>query len=687
MTIIFANINVTKLSSQEAQEILQNLEQELIKHNHAYFVENNPIISDAEYDYLVKLHNHITQEFPDLAIKDSQVTKVGFSISEKFNKITHDIPMLSLDNAFSEEDFKDFIRRAQSFLKNFDFAELFAELKIDGLSFAARYENGILVQASTRGDGYVGEDVTTNLKTIKDFPQQLKDVPKIFEVRGEIYISKHDFIEMNRHQEKKFANPRNAAAGSLRQLNSSITASRPLKYFVYSLGSTSEIFAKTQAELIQKFHELQLNVAPYCSQIHSLAEVRAYYQKILALREELPFEIDGVVFKINDYNLQQRLGFRGRAPRFAIAYKFPSIIAKTILNSITLQVGRTGAITPVAELEAVSVGGVSVSRATLHNIQEIRRKDIRIGDTVFLQRAGDVIPQILSVDLDQRPKDSKVFYYPENCPSCGSHLTIEDIMIRCENSLLCPAQIYERIYHFVSRAALNIDGLGRKQIEFLLNEKFIKSPVDLFSLATNDRIKELYSYPGWGAKSVDNLLQSIADRRDITLPKFIYSLGIRQIGEINAQSLAKECVTANDFLLQIQLLAAGDLEIFNKFDNLDGFGKKIVEEIQYFAAKEENITILMQLIDILYIKNYKAIDQLDAKFYNKTIVFTGTLLESSRQEAKAVAEKLGAKVVNQISLKTDLVVAGRDAGSKLAKARDLKIEVINEEEWRELIKN
>jgi len=687
MFIEFANINIDDLDIKTAEDVIINLNQELKKHQYSYFVENKPLITDAEYDWLLQLAFKILQKYPKLKNFEDSTLSVGFRVADEFKKIHHNIPMLSLDNAFDDKEFQDFIRKISNFLNTTQFTELLAELKIDGLSFSAKYKNGELLYAATRGDGSLGEDITENIKTIKNFPIKLYNVPDIFEVRGEVYIDKNDFIIMNQNQDRQFANPRNAAAGSLRQLNPSITASRPLKYFVYSLGEVSQNFALTQENLLQKLKNLGFCVAPYSQLIGNFKDIQEHYQKVLSLRAELDFEIDGVVFKVNDLSLQTRLGFVGRSPRFAIAYKFPAEIAKSRIKDIIIQVGRTGTLTPVAVLEPINVGGVIVSRATLHNIQEIRRKDIRINDVVSLQRAGDVIPQIVSVYKDQRPDNVEVFYYPTNCPSCGSLLSIEkyDIIIRCENSLECPAQILERLCHFASRQALNIKDLGKKQIEFLLNKGFIKNPVDLIKLPDNPLLQNLIQEDGWGEKSVTNLVENLKKANNITLAKFIYSLGIRSIGESNSQVLAKEFKTAQDFLNAMILLANDSEIIYTKLDNLDGFGDLIIQAIKYFFLKEENIRIFNKLVVNLNIEDYKYLGQENEKLNNKVLVFTGTLEKMSRIEAKSIAERLGAKVTNQITLKTDLVIAGPGGGAKITKAQELNLKIVNENEWLKLI--
>lgn len=687
MFIQFANINIDNLDIKNARILINDLNEELKKHQHAYFKEDKPLISDAEYDWLWQFTLKILDKFPELKSLDSPTTSIGFKVADEFKKINHTVPMLSLDNAFDDQDFHVFLRKMSNFLNSNNFIELFAELKIDGLSFSAKYQNGVLLHAATRGDGSIGEEITENIKTIKNFPLKLKNAPEIFEVRGEVYIDKNDFVVMNQSVDKQFANPRNAAAGSLRQLNPAISALRPLKYFIYGLGEVSAPVVDTQENLLRYFKELGFCVAPNSRLISDIPNVKEYYQEILSVRSQIGFEIDGLVFKVNDLNLQSRLGFVGRSPRFAIAYKFPAELATSTVKDIIIQVGRTGSLTPVAIIEPVNVGGVMVSRATLHNIQEIRRKDVRINDVVSLQRAGDVIPQILSVYKEKRSEESQIFSYPNNCPSCGSLLSLEkyDVIIRCENSLECPAQIIERLSHFVSRGALNIKDLGKKQLEFLLNKGLIRNPVDLMDLPNNPLLKDLINADGWGAKSVANLVENLNEARNVTLSKFIYSLGIRAIGEANSQILAKEFKNAKDFLNAMIMLANNSENIYTKLDNLDGFGYQIIQAIKYFFLKEENIRIFNDLIVSLNVEDYQNLKRENDKLNNKVIVFTGTLEKMSRIEAKAIAERLGAKVTNQITSKTDLVIVGIGGGSKITKAQELNISTANETEWLQLI--
>ncbi|MFP3121053.1 NAD-dependent DNA ligase LigA [Rickettsia sp. R2] len=686
--------NIDLISEEEAQKLLEELADKIAAYNHAYYIEDNPLVSDSEYDQLFNTNLKLEQKFPHLILENSPSKKVGAKIANKFAKVTHQVPMLSLSNVFDEQDVRDFVDRIKNFLRLNEFAPIFCEPKIDGLSFSAVYKNGVFTTGATRGDGYVGEDITANIKTIKNFPHKIDNVPEFLEVRGEIYIEKQDFLNLNKEQEEqgkdKFANPRNAAAGSLRQLDASITAKRPLKYFVYSGGVTEQNIASSQDQLLTKLKECGFNINEISKLASSEEEIFAFYEYLKTSRENLPYEIDGVVYKLNDFALQNRMGFIARSPRFATAHKFPAIIGQTKLLSITVQVGRTGTLTPVAELEPIEIGGVTVSRATLHNFQEIARKDLRIKDYVFLQRAGDVIPKIMGVDFDKRPNDTATFDTPLFCLSCNSrlHYTPEDIIIRCDNGLNCPAQNYERIRHFVSKNAMDIKGLGRKQVEFLIDKGLISNPLDIFFLKekNDSSLAKLENMDGWGKKSVENLFKNIEKSKNVSLPRFIYALGIRHIGEQNAKLLAREFGSYNNFIAQMELLRTNEPDIYQKLNNLEGIGDKILVDIIDFFDVKENIELIKKLGEILSIEDYKETRE-QSSLTDKIVVFTGSLPTISRAEAKATAEKLGAKVAVGVSSNTDLVVAGVDAGSKLKKAKELNIKIIDEEEWLTLIKN
>lgn len=676
----------------DKQQEIKELSTLIKKYNEEYYINDAPTISDAEYDQLFHQLKTLEEQHPEFASKDSPTQTIGSTVQSKFSKHTHKQPMLSLGNCFSEEELADFIARIQRFLTISEFPQIFCEPKIDGVSFSATYENGELTTGATRGDGYVGEDITQNLKTIKDLPHTIKGAPDFLEIRGEIYIDKKDFEKLNAKQEELgkqvFANPRNSAAGSLRQLDYSITASRPLKYFAYAVGHTSAPFAASQEELLERFKQLGFCTNPLQKLASKLTDILEFYNELTSARDELDYEIDGVVYKVNDFAMQDRLGFIARTPRFAIAHKFPAIIAETKLRGITVQVGRTGALTPVAELETINIGGVNVSRATLHNFQEIERLDIRIGDTVLLHRAGDVIPKVTGINKDKRPKDSQKFHLPKNCPSCGSELHIDpvDVIVRCDNGLNCPAQLSAAIKHFVSKNAMNIDGMGAKQVEFFLEKGMIKNITDIFSLESinESSMTKLENMPGWGKKSAQNLFENINAAKKTSLARFIYSLGIRQVGENNAKILAKELPSAEIFITKMTELADGETGIFEKLDNLDGIGHKILLDIQNFFSCPQNIATIKKLLEILTIEDYVN-NVVASSISGQNIVFTGNLSSLSRNEAKAQAERLGAKVVNSVSSNTNMVVAGEKAGSKLKKAEELGVKIIGEEDWKQIV--
>lgn len=682
----YKEINIEELNKTQATNLLKELSAEIEKHNKAYYVENKPLISDAGYDLLVRIARVLRERFPDINLEQDVLQEVAPKAQAGFSKITHSRPMLSLDNAFEVEDFEDFITRCQRFVLIDHFPQMCCELKIDGLSFTAVFEKGKLKYAATRGDGYVGEDITENLCTIKSFPQTLQNVPDIFEVRGEIYISKNDFFELNKSQVAKnlptFANARNAAAGSIRQLDSSVTAARPLRYFVYSIVDTDNLF-KTQDEILKHCGDLGFCLEKYSQLANNLDEAIVFYEKIKNLRDALDYEIDGVVYKINDLALQKRLGFVGKAPRFAIAYKFPAFLATTKIRDIKLQVGRTGAITPIAELEKVNISGVIVGKATLHNFDDIARKDIRIGDTVSLYRAGDVIPKIQEVDFSKRKGDEQKIELPKFCPSCNKPLEFndDDAIIRCNNIWNCFDQLLEKIIHFASRDALNIITLGDRQVKFLRDQQFIKTSLDIFYLTQHS--DNLMQLDGWGKKSVDNLLANIEKAKNTSLDKFIYALGIRYLGQTNSFMLAKEFQTTDNFLNTLEELNKDNKEILDKLDLIDGMGSKTLQGIYEFASHDPNIQMVRNLISILKIKD--CILETNSAISGLNVVFTGTMQSMSRSEAKMIAQNLGAKVGSAISSNTDILVVGEGSGSKLKKAKELGIKTLTEEEWKELI--
>ena len=683
------------LEKLDAKVRHSDLVKEIRAHDQAYYQEDAPKISDAEYDKLRKELESLEKKYPDLVTKDSPTQTVGASPSKGFQKVKHAVPMLSLSNVFSEEDVGDFLERIRKFLglNESDLVEIVAEPKIDGLSCSLRYESRKLVLAATRGDGAEGEDITANVMTIDEVPKTLPGAaPDILEVRGEIYMGKQDFEVLNKAQEEAgkqvFANPRNAAAGSVRQLDSKITASRPIRFFGYALGEVGDAFADTHFEIREKLAEWGIPETSFklCS---SLQDIMTHYEAILEGRAALDYDIDGVVYKVNRLDYQERLGFVSRAPRWATAHKFPAEQAVTILKDIDIQVGRTGALTPVARLEPVTVGGVVVSNATLHNADEIERKDIRIGDTVVIQRAGDVIPQVVEVLKDKRAKGTKEFLFPDRCPACGS-LAIregEDVVTRCTGGLICPAQAVERLKHFVSRLAFDIEGLGSKIIEQFYEEGLITSPADIFKLEEKNKKLEqpIREREGWGDLSETNLFQSINERRNIEFNRFIYALGIRQVGEATAKRLAATYGSLQGLKEAMSAAQGRENEAYAELLNIEDIGPAVADDLLGFFAEAHNRDVLDDLERLLDIQPYDVPDTSDSPVAGKTVVFTGTLTTLTRQEAKAKAESLGAKVAGSVSKKTDYVVAGEDAGLKLKKAKDLGVEVLSEEEWQKLI--
>lgn len=730
------DIAVEQLSEKQALLELEALAKEIAHHDYLYNTQDNPEISDGEYDALRRRNLAIERRFPDFIREDSPSRKVGAVVSEKFEKITHAIPMLSLDNAFSDEDVVEFVARIRRFLKiePAQKLEITAEPKIDGLSLSLRYENGVLVTAATRGDGTVGENVTANARTIKDIPQQLfGDYPAILEVRGEVYMAHKDFEKLNQNQTESgkmtFANPRNAAAGSLRQLDTSVTAARALRFFAYAWGEISETPASTQLGMIEMFRSYGFTINPLTKVFVNAEGLLHHYHVIENQRADLDYDIDGVVYKVNDLALQRRLGFVSRSPRWAIAHKFPAERAITVLRAIDIQVGRTGALTPVARLQPITVGGVVVTNATLHNEDFIRGvdnngeiirdgRDIRVGDHVIIQRAGDVIPQIVDILPDQRPVESDAFAFPHICPACSSHAVREEgeAVRRCTGGLICPAQAVERIRHFVSRSALDIDGLGEKQVEFFFNSSdeflMIRSPVDIFTLRERQKKakKKLTEYEGFGEVSVNKLFDAIDARRQIPFSRFLYALGIRHVGEVNARRLARAYISFDRFneaakkahlpvineemldpfaisAKQSQGLLPSDPsgQIWQDITNIEGIGHVVAEAIVDFYGEPHNLAVIEALLKEVTVTDEVLPNISGSPVAGKTIVFTGSLEHMSREEAKAMAERLGAKTSGSVSTKTSLVVAGPGAGSKLTKARELNIEIINEDEWFALI--
>lgn len=695
-------IPVEKLSEPQARKELARLAHLISHHDALYYRQDAPEISDADYDALRQRNEAIETRFPKLVRSDSPSKRVGAAPADGFGKVRHRVPMLSLGNAFDAEDVTDFVERIHRFLGlgSDTRLEFTAEPKIDGLSISIRYQNGRLVEAATRGDGAEGENVTRNVMTIGQIPHELKgtNVPEVIDVRGEIYMGHKEFQGLNEEQAaagaKVFANPRNAAAGSLRQLDSAITASRPLKFWAYAWGEASSLPADTQSGVYAAFAKWGLPVNPLARVCVGAPELLAFYDHIGEERATLAYDIDGVVYKVNRLDLQERLGFVSRSPRWAIAHKFPAQQAMTILNDIDIQVGRTGALTPVAKLEPVTVGGVVVSNATLHNEDEITRKDVRIGDTVIVQRAGDVIPQIVGIVAGKRPKGAKPFVFPALCPVCGSHAVREtnektgkvDVVRRCTGGLICAAQRVERLKHFVSRNAFDIEGLGEKNIQAFYDDKMIQSPEDIFTLEARDAEAEtrLQEREGWGPQSAKKLFAAIAARRQIALDRFIFALGIRHVGETTARLLARSYGTIDVFRASMLEAARGkDTEAFKDLDSIEGIGEVVAEAIAEFFAEPHNVRVVDDLLNEV---SPQPLEQRDTSspVAGKTVVFTGTLETLTRSEAKAQAERLGAKVAGSVSKKTDFVVAGADAGSKLTKARTLDVTILTEEEWMRL---
>lgn len=686
------DIPVDELTPLDASAELTRLAEQITAHDKAYHQNDAPTIPDAEYDQLRLRNTDIEAKFPDLVRADSPSRRVGAPVREGFGKITHTRPMLSLGNAFSSEDVHEFHDRVRRFLNLVDDEqiEIAAEPKIDGLSLSIRYEERRLLYAATRGDGAVGEDVTANVLTIADIPRELpNDAPSVFEIRGEVYMSKADFGALNIRQEaagkKTFANPRNAAAGSLRQLDTAITAERPLRFFGYAWGEVSGPLGDTVWAARQRFEAWGFKLNEPSRLCANVGELLTYYDEIAASRADLPYDIDGIVYKVDRLDWQERLGFVSRAPRWAVAHKFPAEKAQTRLNEITIQVGRTGTLTPVANLEPVTVGGVVVSRATLHNQDEIERKDIREGDWVIVQRAGDVIPQVVEPLTDKRPSDSHAYVFPETCPECGSPAVREEgeAARRCTGGLVCPAQAVERLKHFVSRNAFDIEGLGGSHIEAFWIDGLIKTPADIFRLPM--RRDEIAGREGWGEKSVENLFAALDERATIEMPRFIFALGIRQVGQSTARLMAKHYGDMVNWTVQMIAAEDRESEAYDQLVDIDGIGPGVAEEILNFFSADYNREFLSDLLGVVDVAAFETLDASGSPVADKIVVFTGKLEIIGRNEAKAKAESLGAKVAGSVSKKTDYVVAGPGAGSKLKKAEDFGVVVLTEQEWLDLI--
>jgi DNA ligase (NAD+) len=710
---------VEKLSSAEAEKELDRLAREIAEHDRHYHAEDAPTISDADYDALRRRNAAIEERFPMLMRPDSPSHRVGAKASEKFAKVIHSRPMLSLDNAFSDEDVAEFFARVRRFLglKEGEEIAVMAEPKIDGLSASLRYEKGVLVQGATRGDGQEGEDITPNLRTISDIPLRLNGKPPaVLEVRGEVYMTHKAFEALNKRQAKDgkpvYANPRNSAAGSVRQLDPAITASRTLNFFAYAWGEISDLPAKTQSGMLEKFRDYGFVVNPLVKRCETLEQILAFYRDIETRRARLGYDIDGVVYKVDRLDLQERLGFVSRSPRWATAHKFPAEQAETVLEDIEIQVGRTGKLAPVARLKPVTVGGVVVRNATLHNEDEIARLDVRIGDTVVIQRAGDVIPQILRVIQEKRPRGAKPYKFPEKCPVCGSHAVREvdektgkqDVDRRCTGGLICDAQTVERLKYFVARDGFDIEGLGGTMIELFHDKGLLKEPADIFALTEKpekvskvlaehraalseerraaegkELVKTKTKKEDREDKVVENLMAAIEHRRTIGLDRLINALGIRHVGETTARLIARHYRTIGAFLDGMKAENARE-----ELESLEGIGGIVAEAICDFFDEKHNVKALDRLLAWLTVTPMAAPAK-SSPVSGKTVVFTGTLERMTRQEAKARAESLGAKVSGSVSAKTDIVVAGPGAGSKLKDAQKHNVQVMDEDAWLKLI--
>ncbi|MBW3095910.1 NAD-dependent DNA ligase LigA [Pseudohoeflea coraliihabitans] len=709
----WAETPVDALSERQARRELKRLAEELQRHDLLYHRQDAPEISDADYDALKQRNLAIEKRFPSLVLPDSPSQRVGAAPSETFAPVRHARPMLSLDNAFDDADVRDFLGSIYRFLGQIPDGSiaLTAEPKIDGLSISIRYENGKLVTAATRGDGTTGENVTANVRTIADIPETLPGTaPEIVEVRGEIFMAKSDFFALNARMEAEgkptYVNPRNTAAGSLRQLDASVTAARKLRFFAYAWGELSERPADTQSGMIEVLSAWGFPTNPLTRRLSDIEALLAHYHQIGLDRADLDYDIDGVVYKVDRLDYQERLGFRSRSPRWAIAHKFPAEQAFTTLKAIDIQVGRTGALTPVARLEPVTVGGVMVTNATLHNEDYIKGlgsdgepiregRDIRIGDTVIVQRAGDVIPQIVDIVLDKRPEEATPYAFPQNCPVCGSHAVREvneksgkiDAVRRCTGGFVCRAQAIEHLKHFVSRNAFDIDGLGARQIEFFFETEDpamrVRTAPDIFTLEARQKgsLTKLENVEGFGRVSVRNLFAAINARRTIQLHRFIYALGIRHIGETTAKLLARSYGTYAVFAEAMQAAQESGGEAWNDLNAIDGIGEVMARALVEFYREARNREVIDRLLDEVTPEAAEAVSGTQSPVTGMTIVFTGSLEKMTRDEAKAMAERLGARTAGSVSKKTDLVVAGPGAGSKLTKAEELGIQVLSEDEW------
>ncbi len=689
---------VEMLTDDEAAAELARLAKEIAEHDRRYYQDDAPSITDADYDALRRRNDDIEKHFPELIRHDSPSQRVGAKPAERFEKVRHSRPMLSLDNAFTEEDVRDFVARVRRFLGMAESEDLVlvAEPKIDGLSSSLRYEDGKFVLGATRGDGQEGENVTANLRTISDIPKRFhgRNPPVVFEVRGEVYMSHADFAAMNRRQEeagdKIFANPRNAAAGSLRQLDPAMTARRPLRFFAYHWGETSELPGPTHWDVLQQFKAWGFPVNPLARRCETVEDALAFYREVQHQRAGLGYDIDGVVYKVDRLDLQARLGFVSRSPRWAVAHKFPAEQAESVVERIAVYVGRTGALTPVAHVKPVTVGGVVVQNVSMHNEDEVVRKDVRVGDTVVVQRAGDVIPQLVRVVLERRPPDTQPYVMPDICPICGSHAVREinpktgelESARRCVNTLSCPAQAAERLRHFAARDAFDIEGLGEKTVAEFYEDGLLKEPADIFLLEQRygKGVKAIMEREGWGEQSAAKLFRAIEARRTISLDRFILSLSIPHVGETTARVLARNYHSVDAFLKSMESdHAEADL------DEIEGIGDVMARAIKAFFDEEHTRQAIAHLLEHIEVMDIAVPVMSHSAVAGKIVVFTGTLEKMTRNEAKARAESLGAKVAGSVSKKTDLVVAGPGAGSKLKNAEGFGVTVISEDEWLQLI--
>jgi len=674
---------MTELNEAEAANRLMRLAREIARHDKLYHDQDAPEISDADYDALVRENRDLEEHFPQLVRADSPSRRLGAPTTSGLAKVAHARPMLSLENAFSAEEVGEFAARVKRFLNlsGDAFVAMTAEPKIDGLSCSLRYEGGKLVLAATRGDGAVGEDVTANVRAIGDIPGSLPGAPAVLEVRGEVYMSKADFEALNERQKasggKIFANPRNAAAGSLRQKDASVTAARPLRFLAHGWGEISELLADTQFEAMKRIEGFGIPVSELLVRCDDTDAMLAHYRAIEHARADLPFDIDGVVYKVDRLDLQERLGFVARAPRWGLAHKFPAEKAETAIEAIDIQVGRTGKLTPVGRLKPVGVGGVIVANVTLHNRDEIERLGLRVGDRVRIQRAGDVIPQVVENLTRDEPRPA--YEFPTRCPMCNSEAVAEEgeVDVRCTGGLICPAQRFERLRHFVSRGALDIEGLGEKSILEFIDLGWLNSPADVFRLR-NHRA-DLLGREGWKEKSVDNLFAAIEDKRQPDGPRFLFGLGIRHVGIVTARDLLK-CFGTVEELRRAAISEGSEVEL----SSVQGVGPVVAEALVDFFHETHNREALDDLLSEVSPKPFVS-DAKQTEWSGKTIVFTGSLETMSRDEAKAQAERLGARAAGSVSAKTDLVVAGPGAGSKLKKAEELGIRVVNEAEWAQIV--